>query len=175
MRILGTMMVRLQISPSALNKVLSVAKKKTKLSQVTKEITKEDSILDEKSLMAHFAISRCSPKEAKALLKELKAYSQMITPGGVMQDVRVLVSLPAGQDQANHRDFKDKFLKRAQRKNLKYYSALLALMGSTYLNINAHRKVLIPKGHLLFFITTSFMVVPAMMRSTIGCFLSWIF
>ena len=144
------MMVRLQISPSALNKVLSVAKKKTKLSQVTKEITKEDSILDEKRLMAHLNMTRHSPKEVKDLFKELKAYSQMITPGGVMQDAHVLLSLPGGQDQVNHGDFEEKFIKRAQRKNLKYYSALLALMDGTYLNINGHGKVHIPKGHLLF-------------------------
>ena len=141
------MIVCLQIFLSELDKVLSSARKRTKLRKVAKAITLKETIFDNKRFMAHLAINKTTNKVVKTLTKKLKAYLKMITLEDIMQVFRILVSLPGRQDQLNYRDFAENFISLIERKELNYYSSILALMNDTYININSHRKVLILKMH----------------------------
>ena len=86
--------------------------KKTKLTKIVKDINDEEDIYDDKRLMAHLPNNRSTSKAAKMLFKELKACSKMIAPGGVMQDLHMLVSLENGDDQVHHGDFCENDIKK---------------------------------------------------------------
>jgi len=50
-----------------------------------------------------------------------------------------------------HGDFDENTIKKISPQRLKYWSALVALMDETYINIEGHGKTYIPKGFVLFF------------------------
>ena len=108
-------------------------------------------IYNDKNLMCYLKISKYSSKALKNLVKELEAYSKTIAHREMMQDLHDLLSQPSRVEQLIYGDFDEDLIKLILARELKHYSAILAFIDGTCINIQGQGRADIPKGYLLIF------------------------